>query len=84
MRIYMQTPAIDNHPPRYYHLHLEPDMFEGWLLTKEWGNQGSPGRIQKKHFSNIEDAENAMMESRDTQVKKGYQIVFIQGQNNQP
>lgn len=80
----MQTPAIENQSPRYYHLHLEPDMFEGWLLTKEWGSQGSPGRVQKKHFASAEEAEKAMMESRDTQVKKGYRIVFVQGQSSQP
>lgn len=83
MRIYMQTPAIENQPPKFYHLHLEPDMFEGWLLTKEWGSQGSPGRIQKKHFVHIEDAEKALMESRDTQIKKGYRVVFVQGQPKQ-
>lgn len=84
MRIYMQTPVLENQAPRFYHLHLEPDIFEGWLLTKEWGSQGSPGRVQKKHFKTAEEAEKAMIESRDSQVKKGYKVVFVQGQNNQP
>ena len=83
MRIYMQTQAVENQVPKYYHLHLEPDMFEGWLLTKEWGSQGSPGRIQKKHFTSVENAEKAMLESRDMQIKKGYQVVFVQGQSYQ-
>ena len=79
----MQTPALENQQPRYYHLHLEPDMFSGWILTKEWGSQGSPGRIQKKHFNSIEEAESALLDSRDAQVKKGYKVVFVQGQTNQ-
>lgn len=82
MRIYLQTPAIENQAPKYYHLHLEPDMFEGWLLTKEWGYQGSSGRIQKKHYTSVEEAEKALMESRDSQIKKGYRVVFVQGQIN--
>ena len=80
----MQTPATENQLPKYYHLHLEPDMFEGWLLTKEWGSQGSSGRIQKKYFSTIDDAEQALQESRDAQIKRGYRVVFVQGQLNKP
>ncbi len=83
MRIYLQTPAIWNQPLRYYHLHLEQDLFAGWLLTKEWGFQGSPGNVRKKHFDSIEEAEKILMASRDSQIKKGYRIVFVQGQINQ-
>ena len=79
----MQTPPLENQAPRFYHLHLEPDLFEGWLLTKEWGSQGSPGRVQKKHFNSVEEAENALIQARDAQIKKGYRIVFVQGQLTQ-
>jgi len=79
MRIYMQTVSPNNFP-RYYQLHLGPDLFNGWMLTKEWGAQGSPGRVQKKFFENIEDAEKAFQEIRDKQIKRGYRVVFVEGQ----
>ena len=82
MRIYMQTATDDNHHPRFYHLHLGPDLFSGWLLTKEWGAQGSPGRVQKKHYETPEEAEKALMDARDQQIKRGYRVVFMEGQTH--
>ena len=76
----MQTAAALGHSPKFYQIHLEPDILEGWMLTKEWGFQGSPGRIQMKHFKTIDEAENAFEDSRDTQIKRGYRIVFAEGQ----
>jgi len=81
MRIYMQSNTDTHSQPRFYHIHLSPDLLGGWLLTKEWGSQGSSGRIQKIHFDNIEEAELEIENTRDAQIKRGYQVVFIQGQN---
>lgn len=82
MRIYMQTIPDPEQAPRFYQIHLEPDIFEGWMLTKEWGAQGSPGRVQMKHFNTIEEAEDAIENLRDAQIKRGYRIMFIEGQSN--
>lgn len=80
MRIYMQMPAVDDSLPRFYQLYLEPDLLDGWLLTKEWGHQGSPGRIKHEHYPDHATAEQALIVARDAQTKKGYRIVFVQGQ----
>jgi hypothetical protein len=37
MRIYMQIPPSDAGPPRFYHLHLQEDLLEGWTPVREWG-----------------------------------------------
>jgi len=80
MRIYMQIPPSDAGPPRFYHLHLQEDLIDGWTLIREWGYQGAGGRVVKDHFTDREQAEQAMMLIRDTQLKKGYQVVFMQAQ----
>ncbi|MFN2308246.1 MAG: WGR domain-containing protein [Gammaproteobacteria bacterium] len=80
MRIYMQTPVGDDGAPRYYHLHLQEDLLEGWTLVREWGHQGSGGRVVKAHFGCREDAEQALLKARDEQLRRGYRMVFIQGQ----
>ena len=82
MRIYMQTIPNTGQTPKFFHLHLEPDLFEGWILTKESGAQGSKGRVKMTHFKDINDAENTFEKLRDAQIKRGYQIVFIEGQTN--
>ena len=80
MRIYMQVPPSDAGPPRFYHLHLQEDLLEGWTLIREWGYQGAGGRVAKDHYPDRESAQNAMLAVRDAQIKKGYQVVFIQAQ----
>lgn len=79
MRIYMQTPVGADAAPRYYHLHLQEDLLEGWTLVREWGYQGSSGRVVREHFPGREQAENALLRVRDEQLKRGYRVVFIQG-----
>lgn len=79
MRIYLQKPADGDAPPRFYQLLLQQDLLEGWILVREWGNQGSSGRVKREHFPTRADAERALMRARDDQVARGYQVVFVQG-----
>jgi predicted DNA-binding WGR domain protein len=80
MRIYMQIPPAGDKAPRYYHLHLQEDLLEGWTLIREWGYQGAAGRVKKEHFQERESAESALLKVRDEQIRRGYQVVFMQAQ----
>ena len=79
MRIYMQTTAAPDRPPRYYHLHLQQDLLEGWNLVKEGGFQGASVRVVREHFDSREQAIQAMLKVRDSQIQRGYQVMFAQG-----
>ena len=79
MRIYMQTVAADDKLPRYYQLMLQEDLLTGWTLIREWGQTGSPGRTKKDHFATREEAEHALLNVRDAQVKRGYRVVYMRG-----
>ncbi len=76
----MQIPPSDERPPRFYHLHLQEDLLEGWTLVREWGFQGAGGRMVRDHFPDRQSAEQAMLAIRDTQLKKGYRVVFMKAQ----
>lgn len=78
MRIYMQIPPQDDKPPRFYHLHLQEDLLEGWSLIREWGYQGARGRVVREHFPDRAQAEAALVRVRDEQLKRGYRVVFMQ------
>jgi len=80
MRIFMQIPAIDNKPPRFYHLILQEDLLEGWTLVRETGRQGAPGKLSTKHYETLDKAVSALVKSRDAQLKRGYLVVFTEGQ----
>jgi len=82
MRIYMQIPFSDHRPPRYYHLHVQEDLLEGWSLIREWGFQGAGGRIHQDHFTDRDSAQDALLRVRDEQLKRGYRVVFVQGMEN--
>lgn len=78
MRLYMQIPPEADKPPRYYHLHLQEDLIEGWTLVREWGYQGAGGRLMKEHFPDRDSAQEALMRVRDEQLKRGYRVVFME------
>jgi len=80
MRIYLQTPPTPDRQPRYFHLFLQEDLLGGWTLVKESGQQGSSGRITKLHFEDREQAEQALTRTRDAQLKRGYRVVFVKGE----
>ena len=79
MRIYMQIPALEGKPARFYQLALQQDLLAGWNLIREWGPQGNAGRIKKDHFPDMNTAQAALIKVRDTQLKRGFKIVFAQG-----
>ncbi len=66
--------------PKFYQIHLQPDLLGGWLVVREWGHQGSSGRVKQDHFNHLAEAEDAMLVTRETQLKRGYRVVFIQGE----
>lgn len=81
MRVYMQIPALDDKPSRYYQLLLLEDLIDGWTLVREWGQQGRSGRVKRDHFENYESAQNALLRVRDSQLKRGFKVVFMQAQD---
>lgn len=80
MRLYLQTAPGADRIPRYYHLIIQKDLLTGWTLVKETGQQGSTGKVTRQHFDTWEDAQAALISSRDQQLKRGYRVVFVQGQ----
>ncbi len=80
----MQTPPVAEAPPRFYHLILEPDLLGGWSLVREWGRQGGPGRVRREHFEAREAAEAALERARDAQLRRGYRVVYVEGEGGSP
>ncbi len=67
-------------PARFVHLILQQDLFEGWILTRESGIQGSRGRAVHQHFVGRQEADEALVNERDRQMKRGYKIVVSSGE----
>ena len=80
MRIYLQTPPNADGNPRYFHLLLQEDLIDGWTLVKENGIQGSSGKVTKIHYADHDQALAALIKTRDSQIKRGYRVVFMRGE----
>ena len=79
MRIYMQKPAMYDKPARFYQLIVQADLLQGWSLVREWGRQGSAGRIKKEYFKNRDEALERFVNVRDKQLESGFRIVYMEG-----
>jgi len=80
MRIYLQTPVTDEGSPRYYQLQLQEDLLGGWSIVRESGQQGGSGRMTRTYYECREDAVAAWIKARDAQLKRGYRVMFMQGE----
>lgn len=83
MRIYMQTmPEAGTEAPRYAQLSLEQDLLGGWTLYRESGIQGGKGMLKRDVFLDYDAALAALTKARDAQLKKGFKVMFSQGQES--
>lgn len=80
MRIFLQAPVTEDRPPRYYQLFIQEDLLGGWSLVRQWGYQGGQVTVQREYHECREDAELAMTRYRDAQLKRGFRVVFAQGE----
>jgi predicted DNA-binding WGR domain protein len=79
MRIFMQATPAPGSPPRFYQLILAPDLLGGFILTRNWGEQGKRGSLKEEHYPDLASAQSALMRWRDQQLKGGFKVMFAQG-----
>ncbi len=78
MRVFMQTTPPAS-PLRFYQLVLQRDLLGGWSLVRQYGVAGNKGVQHQQHFDDIESAQEELVRYRDAQIKKGFKIMFIHG-----
>ena len=54
---------------RYYQIHIQPCLFGGCDLVREWGRIGSPGTVKTVIYDNQADAAAAVADSRETSAQ---------------
>jgi predicted DNA-binding WGR domain protein len=57
---------------RFYRLDLQPDLFGGVLLLKEWGRIGTQGRIVAERFDEEAPALAALRRQAERKQRRGY------------
>ena len=82
MRLYMQTKPIAAEQPRYYQIALQQDLLGGWTWSREGGQPRGRGSLKREVYLERDDALAAFEHARDAQLKRGFHIMFRQGQDS--
>lgn len=57
---------------RFYKLDIQPDLFGGWSLIREWGRLGRAGQVRIQNFPTRGTADLAMVGHYSRKARKGY------------
>ncbi|HAT53298.1 MAG TPA: polymerase [Betaproteobacteria bacterium] len=57
---------------RFYSLQIQPDLFGGYTLIKEWGRIGSGGRIHHETFEHEVQAMDTLLAFECRKRRRGY------------
>jgi predicted DNA-binding WGR domain protein len=57
---------------RFYRLDVQPDLFGGFLLLKQWGRIGARGRIVADRFDDATLAVAALAQHAARKARRGY------------
>ncbi|MGY0505923.1 WGR domain-containing protein [Luteimonas sp. e5] len=84
MRLLLQQRPAGHEAPRFVKLTLQPDLFGGWVLLRENGRHGSRSSLRREQFLDHDSALRALEHARDLQLKKGYLLMYAQGEGERP
>jgi len=57
---------------RFYRLDVQPDLFGGVLLVRQWGRIGARGRILDESYATETLAEDALRKQAEKKRRRGY------------
>jgi predicted DNA-binding WGR domain protein len=69
-RLQKRNPERNQH--RYYALDLQPHLFGGWSVIREWGRIGHPGQVRIDLCDTLEEAALTFNEKLRQKQRRGY------------
>ena len=79
MRLLLQQRPDGREAPRFVQLQLQGDLLGGWTVVRESGLIGGRSQLRRELFPDHDAAMAALELARDAQLKKGFQLMFVQG-----
>ncbi len=62
---------------RFYRLDLQPDLFGGWDVVREWGRIGSAGRMRIDVYPSQAEALANMEQQLARKQGRGYEPIAV-------
>ena len=79
MRLLLQQRPDGREALRFVQLQLQPDLLGGWTLLRETGQIGGRSTLKREQFPDQTSAQEALESARDAQLKRGFQLMYVQG-----
>ena len=79
MRLLLQQKPLAGEAPKYVQLILQQDLLGGWTLLRETGQIGGRSTLRREQFPDQTSAQEALEHARDAQLKRGFQLMYVQG-----
>jgi predicted DNA-binding WGR domain protein len=76
VRLTHSIPDANQH--RFYLLRTLPTLFGEWVLLREWGRIGSPGRVRRDCHMTESDAVSALAKLAKQKHRRGYALQEMQ------
>jgi predicted DNA-binding WGR domain protein len=76
VRLTHSIPDANRH--RFYLLRTLPTLFGDWVLLREWGRTGSPGRVRRDRHLSEGDAVTALAKLAQQKHRRGYALQEMQ------
>ncbi len=64
----------DQNMARFYRLDVQPDLFGGWSLWREWGRMGCSGTVRRDLYPDQGAAEAARARLAEAKARRGYAV----------
>lgn len=59
---------------RFYRIQMQPTLFGGVTLVREWGRIGQAGTCRHDQYKTAEDAQSALNAMRRSKLRRGYSV----------
>ena len=79
MRLLLQQKPAAGEAPKYVQLMLQQDLLGSWTLLRETGQIGGRASLKRELYLDRDAAMLAFEKARDSQVRKGFLVMFAQG-----
>ena len=57
---------------RYYHMAVQPTLFDAFAVVREWGRIGRRGRLRSDLYRSEVEADAALARLRAAKLRRGY------------
>lgn len=74
LQTYLEKRDPATNQSRYYHMHILPNLFGEWTLSREWGRIGHRGKKLMDLFTCEDMAIDALMTLEAAKRQRGYWV----------